>query len=133
VLALGQGACFSPEVLAAWRRLEGGFAWSHTVDRERLVQLIEAARRKMTEPTSPFPTGYAERWQRRYSFGAHRFGLIQRRRQAAVHGIAARLAAVVRECALTAWLFLRLRPWDLLPVAQRRLRNIFTTSLPSSR
>jgi hypothetical protein len=33
----------------------------------------------------------------------------------------------VRECALTAWLFLRLRPWDLLPVAQRRLRNLFAT------
>jgi len=74
VLALGHGACFSPEVLAAWRRLEGGFAWSHTVDRERLVQLMEAARRKMTEPTSPFPIGYAERWQRRYLFGAQRFG-----------------------------------------------------------
>ena len=133
VLALGHGACFSPEVLAAWRRLEGGFAWSQTVDRERMVPLMEAARRKMTEPTSPFPTGYAERWQRRYLFGAQRFGLIERRRQAAVHGIAARLLAVVRECALTAWLFLRLRPWDLLPVAQRRLRNLFATSPAAAR
>ena len=133
VLTLGHGACFSPEVLAAWRRLEGGFAWSHTVDRERLVQLIEAARRKMTEPTSPFPAGYAERWQRRHLFGAQRFDLIERRRQAAIQGIAARLAAAVRESALTAWLFLRLRPWDLLPVAQRRLRNLFATSTASAR
>jgi glycosyltransferase involved in cell wall biosynthesis len=133
VLALGHGACFSPEVLAAWRRLKGGFAWSHTVDRERLVQLTEAARRRMTEPKSAFPAGYAERWQRRYEFGAQRFGLIERRRQAAARGIAAQLAAAVRESALTAWLFLRLRPWDLLPVVRRRLRNLFTARQVSAR
>jgi glycosyltransferase involved in cell wall biosynthesis len=127
VLALGHGACFSPEVLAAWRRLETGFAWSQTVDREQLVQLVEAVRRRMTEPNSPFPAGYPERWRRRCVFGARRFGLAEERRQAAAQGIAARLVAVARESALTPWLFLRLRPWDLLPVVQRRLRQLLAT------
>src|SRR6516225_8667762 len=71
---------------------------------------------------SPFPIGYVERWQGRYIFGARRFGLTVARREAAARGIAAHLVAGAREIVVTAWLFLRLRPRDILPVAGRQLR-----------
>ncbi len=121
LLALRHGACYSPEVLAAWRRLAGGFAWSQTIDRAELANVITTAMRRMTEDGSPFPVGYASRWQGRYVFGARRFGLTEARRRASARGIAAHLIAAARECVVTAWLFFRLRPWDMLPVARRRV------------
>jgi glycosyltransferase involved in cell wall biosynthesis len=122
VLALRHGACFAPEVLASWRRLEGGHAWSYTLDRERRDRLVAAVMRKMSDAASPFPPGYPERWRRRFVFGAERFALGEARRHAATRGSSARLFVTLREAAVTAWLFLRLRPFDLLPVIQRRLR-----------
>jgi glycosyltransferase involved in cell wall biosynthesis len=133
VLALGHGACYSPEVLAAWRRLEGGFAWSQTVDRQQLTDLIGAVTRRMTGDGSPFPVGYAERWQRRFVFGAQRFCLTEARRQAATRGIAAYVAAAARESVVTSWLFFRLRPWDVLPVARRQLRRLIDRFLSAGR
>ena len=132
LLALGHGACYSPEVLAAWRRLEGGFAWSQTIEHERLTHLIEAVTRRMTEDASPFPAGYARRWRHRCLFGAQRFGLTEARRQAAVKGIAAHVTAAARESFVTSWLFFRLRPWDLLPVARRQLRHVIERSLAAA-
>ena len=133
LLALGHGACYSPEVLAAWRRLEGGFAWSQTIDHQRLTYLIEAVTRRITKDASPFPAGYAKRWRQRCLFGAQRFGLTEARRQAAARGVAAHVAAAARECFVTSWLFLRLRPWDVLPVARRQLRHLIEHSLAASR
>jgi glycosyltransferase involved in cell wall biosynthesis len=121
LLALRHGACYSPEVLAAWRRLEGGFAWSQTVDHEQLTQLIETVNRRMTEDAAPFPVGYAARWQARYVFGARRLGLTEARRKAAARGIAAHVTAAARENVVASWLFFRLRPRDMLPVAQRQV------------
>jgi glycosyltransferase involved in cell wall biosynthesis len=129
LLALRHGACYSPEVLAAWRRLAGGFAWSQTVDRAQLSDLVATARRRMTEDGSPFPIGYAERWQGRYIFGARRFGLTQARRRAAARGPAAHLLAGAQEIVVTAWLFFRLRPRDVLPVAGRQLRYLLERTL----
>jgi len=129
LLALRHGACYSPEVLAAWRRLAGGFAWSQTIDRGQLTDLIATAKKRMTEDDSPFPIGYAERWQGRYIFGARRFGLTVARRQAAARGVAAHLMAGAREIVVTAWLFLRLRPRDILPVAGRQLRYLIERTL----
>jgi glycosyltransferase involved in cell wall biosynthesis len=133
LLALGHGACYSPEVLAAWRRLEGGFAWSQTVDHERLTHLIEAVTRRMTEEASLFPAGYTKRWRHRHLFGAQRLGLIEARRQAAARGIAAHCTAAARESVLVSWLFFRLRPWDVLPVAQRQFRHLIERSLAALR
>jgi glycosyltransferase involved in cell wall biosynthesis len=129
LLALRHGACYSPEVLAAWRRLAGGFAWSQTVDRAQLTDLIATATRRMTEEGSPFPTGYAERWRDRYLFGARRFALTEARRQAAASGTGAHVVAAAQEIALTAWLFFRLRPRDVLPVAGRQLRYLIERAL----
>jgi hypothetical protein len=123
-LALQYGACYSPEVLAGWRRLEGGFAWSQTVDRRQWEWLTEAVTGKMRDSAALFPPGYAERWRRRYLFGAQRFALAQLRRQAAARGAVAGAAALAREVTTTLWLFLRLRPFDLVPAAQRRLRYL---------
>jgi hypothetical protein len=124
LLALRHGACYSPEVLAAWRRLAGGFAWSQTMDRAQLTDLVAAATRRMTEDGSPFPIGYAARWQGRYIFGARRFGLSEARRRAAARGAAAHVLAGAQEIVVTAWLFFRLRPRDVLPVAARQLRYL---------
>ena len=124
LLALRHGACFAPEVLASWRRLEGGFAWSHAVDRARRDRQVEVVMRRMTDPASPFPPGYAERWRRRHVFGSERFALGEARRHAARQGPGAWAAATLREAVLTPYLFLTLRPWDLLPVLQRRLRHL---------
>ena len=131
LLALRYGACFSPEVLAAWRRLEGGFAWSQTVDRQRLDHLTKTLSKRMRESGSPFPAGYARRWERRIEFGARRFSLTEAHRQTAAQGFTARLAAATRESIMTSWLFFRLRPWDLLPVARRRFRY-FIERLPGA-
>jgi hypothetical protein len=129
LLALRHGACYSPEVLAAWRRLAGGYAWSQTIDRAQLPGLIATATRRMTEDGSPFPIGYAARWQGRYIFGARRFGLTEARRRAAARGTAAHVLAAAREIVVTAWLFFRLRPRDVLPVAGRKLRYLLERTL----
>jgi glycosyltransferase involved in cell wall biosynthesis len=131
LLALRHGACYSPEVLAAWRRLQGGYAWSQTVDRTELANLITTAAQRMTEDGSPFPVGYAGRWRDRYVFGARRFALTEARRRAARHGVGVHIAAAAREYAITAWLFFRLRPRDALAVAGRRLRYFFERTLTS--
>src|SRR5262249_22455975 len=39
VMALRHGACYSPEVLGAWRRHSGGYAWSQTADWARAQEL----------------------------------------------------------------------------------------------
>jgi hypothetical protein len=130
LLALRHGACYSPEVLAAWRRLAGGFAWSQTIDRAQLTDLIAIATRRMTEDGSTFPSGYAERWRGRYLFGARRFGLSETRRQAAARGTAAHVVlAGAQEIVVAAWLFFRLRPRDVLPVAGRQFRYMIERTL----
>jgi hypothetical protein len=129
LLALRHGACYSPEVLAAWRRLAGGFAWSQTIDRAQLTDLVATATRRMSEDGSPFPIGYAARWQGRYIFGARRFGLTEARRRAATRGTAAHVLAGAQEIIVTAWLFFRLRPRDVLSVAGRQLRYLIERTL----
>jgi glycosyltransferase involved in cell wall biosynthesis len=122
LLALRHGVCFSSEILGAWRRIEGGLAWSQTVDLTRAEQLVAAAERCMIKQPELFPAGYRRRWARRYLFGARRFALTQRRREAFAGGAAAALWPLLREIVLSLWWFLVLRPWDAAPVARRRLR-----------
>ena len=121
LLAARYGACFSPEVLGAWRQHEGGFAWSQTVDFTRAQQLVTAVERRMAADASAFPPGYSRRWAARHLFGARRFALIRRREEARGRGVGARLRARLYEIAMTLWLFIRYRPRDGLAVARRRL------------
>jgi glycosyltransferase involved in cell wall biosynthesis len=119
LLAVKHGACFSPAVLAAWRRMEGGMAWSHTVDIESARTLIGIAERRMVSD-GVFPPGYVERWKRRYLFAALRFRLTQQRKQAG----GGQFVGLVREWLLTAWWFVTLRHWDIYPVLRRRLAGL---------
>ena len=119
LLAARCGACFSPEVLGAWRRHAGGFAWSQTADFGRARQLATVVERRMTADAA-FPPGYSRRWAGRHLFGARRFALIRRREEARSRGVAASLSARVYEVALTLWLFIIYRPRDALAVARRR-------------
>jgi Glycosyl transferase family 2 len=123
LLALTRGACFSPEVLCAWRRVEGGVAWSQAVNLEKTLSMIALVEAKMAAAGDTFPAGYAQRWKGRHLFSTRRFGLIQERRRACAAGPLPCLAARAREVAMTAWLFLTLRPQDLATVARRRLSH----------
>jgi hypothetical protein len=121
LLALTRGACFSPEVLCAWRRVEGSVAWSQAVNLDKTLGMIALVEEKMAAAGDTFPAGYAERWKGRHLFSTRRFGLVQERKRACAAGGLACLIARAREAVLTAWLFLRLRPQDLATVARRRL------------
>jgi glycosyltransferase involved in cell wall biosynthesis len=121
LLAARYGACFSPEVLGAWRRHEGGFAWSQTADLTRAQRVAAAVERRMEADAAAFPAGYSRRWVGRHLFGAHRFALARSRAEAGSHGWAATLWARIYEVAMTLWLFLLYRPWDGVAVARRRV------------
>lgn len=125
LLALKHGACFSPEVLAAWRRMEGGVAWSDTVDISRSIHRMDAAERLMKEAGDLFPAEYQRRWRGRHMFATERFVLVQRRKAARQRGPFTYAAALLREVVGTARLFAKWRPMDLKTVLMRRLRSLF--------
>lgn len=121
LLALRHGACYSPEVLGAWRRHAGGYAWSETADWAKTRNLVAAVRRRIDADGAEFPPGYAHRWTRRYLFGARRFALARKSEAARAHGRLALGWAKTREVATSLALFASYRPWDLGVVARRRL------------
>jgi glycosyltransferase involved in cell wall biosynthesis len=121
LLAARHGACFSPEVLGAWRRHESGYAWSETVDFARSRELAATVERRIEAEPGGFPPGYARRWAGRHLFGARRFALARVRQAAAGRGRPAALWARCREIVMTLLLFLAYRPRDLAPVIRRRL------------
>ncbi len=120
LLAARDGACFSPEVLGAWRWHAGGFAWSQTADFTRAQQLVTVVERRMAADAAAFPQGYSRRWAARHLFGARRFALVRRREEARSFGFAAALSARLYEIAMTLWLFITYRPRDAVAVARRR-------------
>jgi hypothetical protein len=120
LLAARYGACFSPEVLGAWRRHAEGFAWSQTADFTRAQQVATAVERRMAADAGAFPPGYSRRWKARHLFGARRFALARRRQEACSRGSVAILSARLYEIAMTPWLFISYRPGDALAVARRR-------------
>jgi glycosyltransferase involved in cell wall biosynthesis len=124
LMALKFGACFSPEVLCAWRRLEGGVSSAQSLDLAKTMRIIELVEKRITQEGDTFPEGYARRWRGRHLFASQRYGLTQETRRAREAGGAAYYAALAREWLLTAWLFVTLRPRDLLTVARRRTRQL---------
>jgi glycosyltransferase involved in cell wall biosynthesis len=120
LIAARFGACYSPEVLAAWRRHAGGFAWSQTSDLAQAQRLVVAVKQQMGSEAAAFPPGYAHRWARRFLFGARRFAVVRRRESAGARQGAARIWPWLREIAMTAALFIAYRPWDAATVARRR-------------
>lgn len=121
-LALKHGACYEPTVFCGWRRMEGGMAWSQSINLDSMAEVIRIAEQKMREAQDIFPPNYIHRWKRRHLFGARRFWIMQERKKAIREGSIRLLFAIGREMLMTAWLFCTLRPWDLLTVARRRWR-----------
>jgi glycosyltransferase involved in cell wall biosynthesis len=121
VLALKHGACFTPEVLGAWRRMPGGIAWAQAVDSVEAARVANNVVRRMRLMQGVFPSRYPKRWRGRHLFGLIRFGLIQARKEAKEEGAGYYLLAVLREAILTTWYFAVMRPQDVLAVMRRQL------------
>ena len=130
-LALRHGACFTPEVLGAWRRMELGMAMTHLSSAGHVATMIEQVQSKMVAADRIFPPGYAERWAGRHRFGTSRAQAAQRRR--ALTGVPRAVAAICDGFG-TVWALFRHRPFDLLPVVQRHIaaviRGIFKRPAP---
>src|SRR5262249_29264685 len=62
LLALKYGSCFSPEVLSAWRRLEGGYSSSIVDSPAKASLMVASAEQKMRAASSVFPPQYVSRW-----------------------------------------------------------------------
>ena len=124
LMALKFGACFSPEILCAWRRLEGGVSSAQSLDLAKTMRVIELVEKRIGQEGDTFPKGYARRWRGRHLFASQRYGLTQDTRRAREAGGSAHYAALAREWILTGWLFVTLRPQDLLTVARRRIRQL---------
>lgn len=64
VIALKHGCCFVPAPLAAWRRMESGYAARCSSDARNWRHIVETATRMMhTLYHDVFPPGYAEAWR----------------------------------------------------------------------
>ncbi len=85
VLALRHGACFIPEPLASWRRLEGGFASQTAGDLDRALDIMQAAGNLMrTTYRDLFPESYIADWEKTWLWTA-------------AHGVTSRQYAAQRE------------------------------------
>ncbi len=118
LLALKYGACFSPKLLAAWRRLDDGFSSMLTRSPEKALALIAAVARKMQDADTIFSAEYVKRWKGRAEFGVKRQALARGREQSS--GTGGRIAASAREKFLLAALVLKLRPWDIAEIMRER-------------
>jgi hypothetical protein len=127
VLALKHGACFTPEVLGAWRRMETGMAMSHINRVDDVKAMIARVQVEMRDCGTLFPAGYAERWGNRYLFGAYRAAARQRRlsRAGLARGVTALCDAIAG-----LWLFLRLRPFDIESLLRRRADSLLRPLMP---
>lgn len=121
-LALKYGACFIPEPLAAWRRMEGGFSWNVAADLSKAEEVANNTVRLMRgEFASVFPQRYIRRWHGRYMFGARRLMLKVRLQQADItdRGRWRRAYRRAKYLGAIAYWFFSLRPLDAPAVAWR--------------
>jgi len=116
LLALRYGACFAPDTLAGWRRLEGGMAWSQAMNTARATDFISLVEARMAGTEGVFPAQYIYRWRRRYLFGGRRFAL---RQHSSVHSGPSGCVKRTFDHLRILWLFLALRPWDISVVLRR--------------
>lgn len=121
-LALKYGACFIPEPLGAWRRMEGGFSWNVAADLSKAEEVANNTVRLMGgEFASVFPQRYIRRWHGRYMFGARRLMLKVRLQQADIadRGCWSRAYHRATYLGAIAYWFFSLRPLDAPAVARR--------------
>jgi hypothetical protein len=136
-LACQYGACFIPQFLAVWRRLETGYAASVNADPSSMIGIFEAMQQLAHENTSsPIPEAYIERWAARWRFSAARTAIATRQEEVRkrfvsllppnlrpVVGIleqVARVRGIGRHAAM-ALLFVLFRLRDIEPVLRRRI------------
>jgi len=71
VLALKHGACFIPEPLAMWRRMNDTYSRRVSMNFDAMINIIETAERLMRSTyREVFPPDYVEEWRRELAFGA---------------------------------------------------------------
>jgi glycosyltransferase involved in cell wall biosynthesis len=126
LLSLKYGACFTPEILGSWRRLEHGMASSAIANLGVASAYIAATEVKMLAPGTAFPAEYVRRWRGRQHFGIRR-QLIARQRSNPSADLPTSIWRRLRDGAHVAWLALRWRPWDLGRYIPRRFASFFAT------
>ena len=71
VLARRWGACFIPEPLCVWRRMDNTYSNVMSQESERVLGMFQRAERLMrTDFADLFPPDYMEDWKREMAFGA---------------------------------------------------------------
>jgi glycosyltransferase involved in cell wall biosynthesis len=134
LLAFQHGACFIPEALSCWRRMQEGYSQSETSNIARVTQIADNVTSLLHGPyAADFPAGYAERWRRRWLFGARAHALYgwKYRRVRQYETTEVGWEGVIRP-ALIGWtklvwatrlavLFLRTRPFDVAPTLLRHI------------
>jgi glycosyltransferase involved in cell wall biosynthesis len=129
LLALRHGACFAPDTLAGWRRLEGGMAWSQAMNTAQATEFISLVEARMAGTKGLFPAQYIYRWRRRYLFGGRRFALTQRN---SVHSGPSGCVKRAFNTLRILWLFLVLRPWDITIVLRRWISEIWDRQISTA-
>jgi glycosyltransferase involved in cell wall biosynthesis len=118
-LALECGACFSFEILAAWRRMNSGFATSTLDSFERFSLLIANGEKAMKERPDVFPRNYVPRWVGRQRFEFARRSLSKSHARHAKQGVVMRVFGILVEKFHVAFLLVKLRPWDTISYARQ--------------
>ncbi|MGE0651216.1 MAG: glycosyltransferase family 2 protein [Alphaproteobacteria bacterium] len=123
VVALRHGACFSPDALTNWRRMEEGYSSSEAANMERMTRICDTTLTLMaTTYADCFPLEYRERWRGRWLFGTRcRSWRQQQKGHAGVEGPLRGAWLILKAVVVSGALFLRYRPRDLMPVLKRRL------------
>jgi glycosyltransferase involved in cell wall biosynthesis len=121
LLALKYGSCFSPEVLAAWRHLEGGYSSSIVESPGKAAFMFASAEQKMRAVSSIFPPRYVHRWRARQQFDLRLRRLARFRRSLSAGGLVKRTIGAISEKVGAIVLFVTLRPWDLPAAIRKRI------------
>lgn len=120
-LALKHGVCFSPDILAAWRRMANGFASSINADSEKARRCILNTERRMLAAATVFPRAYVKRWKGRQQFEIRRAALARSAARSESAGAVRRTLARIIEKVSAARLLMTLRPWDAAMNIRQRI------------
>jgi glycosyltransferase involved in cell wall biosynthesis len=124
VIAMRCGACFSPDVLTNWRRMEEGYSSSQSADMAKVRTIAANAPALMGgDYADAFQPAYAKRWENRWLFGARYYAWCRRQNARYPQGDASgpvRAILALARIAVGLIMFLRYRPQDLWAVIRRR-------------
>jgi len=131
LMAFEHGACFNPDGLSYWRRMEEGYSQTETANSERVMRIGETAAGLFNGPYARIvPPAYARRWRKRWFFGAEAYRLRAwrtRLEKRIAESHKARARYVLQMMVKMIWAarliatFVIWRPFDLVPSLLRRL------------